>query len=535
MGITIAQALQIGVLQRAQILAGHAGLRRTVEHVSVLEIPLRTDPRWYRDQELYITNFFGIGDDQQGLLLTIDTLAQRHSAGLVYQATSAGSLFRGALDLADLLAFPVIEVPPDIAYNEIITPITAMILNKHIDMLEQSQALQRQLVDLLLRGFGVEQLTRAIADQLRQPVMLLNTHGGIAAAARLDEQQQRHWQRIATQAGTERPQIIAIDGPRVSGAHIFVHPLSGGNRCVGWLAIGYDEDAGDRLRAVVDQAVGLLTLELIKYETIAPSRHSLQRDFLEELLSGHRQSDEQLLREAARIGWDLQRCRAVLVVRSSTPALAPGGPRRASSPVRQIDDLIRQISPTSIVCQRGDDVLVLVNIGNPQAGGSELHALAQSLHRALVEAGHRQCIIASGSAVQSLSSLATSYQEALGALRVRHQLPGAPPVVTYDDAQLLILLSDFGERTEVQSWLRTQLGALIDYDRRNKTNLVQTLEAALDQGGLINVTADLLNIHPNTLKYRLQRIEEILSHSPLSSTYRLTYHIATKLARLLSS
>src|SRR5262245_61393450 len=226
MGITIAQALQIGALQRAQILAGLAGLRRTVEHVSVLAIPLPTDPRWYRDQELYIANLFGVADDQQVLMLTIDTLAQRHSAGLVYQTTSTGGLFRGALDLADQLAFPVIEVPPDIAYNEIITPITAMILNTHIDLLEQSQALQRQLVDLLLRGFGIEQLARAMADQLRQPVMLLNAHGEIAAAARLD-QQQRHWQRIAMQAAADRPQIIATDGPRVSGAHIFVQPLSG--------------------------------------------------------------------------------------------------------------------------------------------------------------------------------------------------------------------------------------------------------------------------------------------------------------------
>src|SRR5262249_19381104 len=64
MGITIAQALQIGALQRGQILAGHAGLRRTIEHVSVLEIPLPTDSRHYRDQELYIANLFGVADDQ---------------------------------------------------------------------------------------------------------------------------------------------------------------------------------------------------------------------------------------------------------------------------------------------------------------------------------------------------------------------------------------------------------------------------------------------------------------------------------------
>lgn len=533
MSITVAQALRVGALQRGQVLAGQRGLQRLIEHVTVLETPLPDDPAWLRGQELCITNFWCVQDDRQAQLRAIATLARRQSAGLIYQPVLDHHLVPEVLDLADRLAFPLIEIPPGIAYTEIITPVTALILNMQTNALERLQAQQRQLIDLLLRGFGLEHLIQAIAGQVQQPVLLLNAQGVVETAAGLDHPQQSAWRECVIRMRARHPQVLDLAAPRAPGERLLVHPLFGGQQCFGWLVTRHSPDSGREQQALLEQAVTLLALELLKQETLLATQRNLQRDFLEELLANRWSTDEQVLREAARIGWDLQSCRAVLIVRESRAQThAAGLQQRAGTLLYQVSRFVRQASPSSVVCQRGDEVLVLASLRGSPAGPATPADLARALHQTLVDSGQRQCVIACGSVGDSVRALAVSYREALRALQVRHQLPGNPAIIGYEEAQLLILLSDFAERPEVQTWLQRQMGALIDYDRRNKTSLVQTLEVALDQGGLLNVTADLLSIHPNTLKYRLQRIEEILALNPLSSDHRLTYHIATKLARL---
>ena len=50
---------------------------------------------------------------------------------------------------------------------------------------------------------------------------------------------------------------------------------------------------------------------------------------------------------------------------------------------------------------------------------------------------------------------------------------------------------------------------LLAYDERNDSNLAETLEAWLDALGDVRAAASALFIHPNTLRYRLRRLEEV--------------------------
>ncbi len=197
-------------------------------------------------------------------------------------------------------------------------------------------------------------------------------------------------------------------------------------------------------------------------------------------------------------------------------------------------DVARRVCVGSVVCQRGEETIILASLGGTAAAMRDvLGETAQRLLQAIPPHEQRRCAIAVGSVVDSPLALHTSYRSAVGALRVRAHITGACEIVHYQDAQLLVMLDEFAAQPDVRGWLYERLGTLLDYDRRNKTTLVQTLEAALDEGGVLTVSAERLCIHPNTLKYRLQRIEEILDVNPMSSPHRLSFHIVSKLARLL--
>jgi DNA-binding PucR family transcriptional regulator len=72
---------------------------------------------------------------------------------------------------------------------------------------------------------------------------------------------------------------------------------------------------------------------------------------------------------------------------------------------------------------------------------------------------------------------------------------------------------------------------LIAYDRKRHTALLETLERYLAERGSVVESARALFIHPNTLRQRLARIEE-LTGLALESADLLSLELAIKLARL---
>jgi DNA-binding PucR family transcriptional regulator len=65
--------------------------------------------------------------------------------------------------------------------------------------------------------------------------------------------------------------------------------------------------------------------------------------------------------------------------------------------------------------------------------------------------------------------------------------------------------------------MHSVLGPLYDYDGRRETTLVETIRAFLRCGFSAAATAEALIVHPNTISYRIRRIEELLGidcHDP---------------------
>jgi DNA-binding PucR family transcriptional regulator len=72
---------------------------------------------------------------------------------------------------------------------------------------------------------------------------------------------------------------------------------------------------------------------------------------------------------------------------------------------------------------------------------------------------------------------------------------------------------------------------LADYDRRRRTQLVDTLERYLRDRRSIATTARALYIHPTTLRQRLDRIENVTGLD-LAAEDLLSLELAIKLVRL---
>lgn len=76
------------------------------------------------------------------------------------------------------------------------------------------------------------------------------------------------------------------------------------------------------------------------------------------------------------------------------------------------------------------------------------------------------------------------------------------------------------------------LAPLEEHDRERGSDLVETLRGYLAAGGSTTAAADLLNIHRNTLGYRLARITTLIGTDLHADETRLAYSLALRIRRL---
>jgi hypothetical protein len=73
------------------------------------------------------------------------------------------------------------------------------------------------------------------------------------------------------------------------------------------------------------------------------------------------------------------------------------------------------------------------------------------------------------------------------------------------------------------------LGPLLDYDQAHDADLVRTLDTFLSCSGSWNRTAAQLHVHVNTLRYRIQRIEQITGRDLGRFADRVDFYLALRL------
>jgi len=124
-----------------------------------------------------------------------------------------------------------------------------------------------------------------------------------------------------------------------------------------------------------------------------------------------------------------------------------------------------------------------------------------------------------------------AYREALDATTIGRALLGDGGAIAYSQLGAYRYLVHIAADDAPRDRMRAAVDELIAYDRRRRTALLDTLERYLTERRSVIESARALYIHPNTLRQRLGRIEE-LTGVELDRDDLLSLELAIKLARL---
>jgi sugar diacid utilization regulator len=252
---------------------------------------------------------------------------------------------------------------------------------------------------------------------------------------------------------------------------------------------------------------GLIAYQMSVRQDIEQSVATLRRTLLTDLLAD-RFSDD-LAGRAAKLGHDLSAVHVPLTV--STADGSPLGP--------VVDRLLRLVEQACVqgsaapvaplIGVVGDMVVAFVPEPVP-AGGA---ALARAVHADAAGEGIGVVVGIGPHCAKPADMPATAAQArwAVQVLRTADGRAGAP-VAHFDDLGVYGLLFDHHRAAELSAFARRWLGPLLEYDRSHRSELVETLRQVFRRRSLADASV-ALHIHISTLKYRVNRIEEILGMS----------------------
>ncbi len=139
--------------------------------------------------------------------------------------------------------------------------------------------------------------------------------------------------------------------------------------------------------------------------------------------------------------------------------------------------------------------------------------------RTQAEANH--LAVGISNAFHSLTEVRRYYQQALEAIRFGLRVPRENtdrPLYFYRDYAFIAMLEMCRQQTDLMNFCSPMLLHLLEHDRQNDADLMNTLFEYLEHAENMQKTAAALYIHKNTLAYRLNRIREIMG-SDLSGSW----------------
>jgi purine catabolism regulator len=299
----------------------------------------------------------------------------------------------------------------------------------------------------------------------------------------------------------------------IHGYDFCCEPLRAGEHILGYIVIiGVSLSESDK--ATIKRATMALALEYSKSQALSAVEARFRGNFIEQVLSGQLADPLTVQQRSREFAYDLRNPqRATLLCVEAQQLLMLQTHFHKS--VEALSLHIPWIEHESgVLCFLPEEV----SSADKKSPGSALIATLRTKYATLR--------IVQGRSVNKTDDWKQSVQDAE---QVR-KLPGAgkTQLTTFDSIGVYQLLLPMIHQQDAYAFYRRHLGSLLDYDRDQNAELMQTLLAYFDASGSLARTSEVLHIHRNTLLYRLTRISQICNIDLENPDTRLSIWISVK-------
>lgn len=390
--------------------------------------------------------------------------------------------------------------------------------------------IHQQITRAAVNGNGFKDIIQTLADLLNRPVLMIDEFGNVVEREVMDHDNftflnhQMIFEKINTVYRNIQTSVnIELDGT----CTCLVNPIYLHKNIVGYIIIPHSHQPLDILDSIaIEQSANVLALKISIERTSMEVELRLKQDYLNDLISGS-ETPETLLRRGRYLKFNFQTPHQIIVASISIKDKNKPTINHITEQLEKARYFLgKELLPFSMVQEKK---LVIVTQKNNDCE----HVAQQILNYFNQYCPHFAITIGISKNCYKPIDYIRGFREAKKSSEFAQHLGNDKKIVHFSDLGIFGLLFEANNLTVIENFCNEILGDLIDHDTKYESNLLTTLKVFLENESIIQTTAKKLHIHYNTLRYRLNKIQQISGLDFSNSEQLLNARLALTALKLI--
>ncbi|MGM8364731.1 PucR family transcriptional regulator [Virgibacillus sp. W0181] len=542
MAIVVREIMELPIFDTAQIKTGKDLLDQfSVEWVSSIEGPVEN---FVRENEFILTTGMECAQNPD---LLLDFVQDVYESGASALGIATGRYIfdipEDVINFAEEKGFILLELPWELRFADIQREAMNKINEWQEDVSERSRNIQKQLIDFVIQGEDLADIIKYVENKLGWRIVFTDSKGRVKSGQANPEEMVQLWEELDQNKAIQMDESLArhIRKVNYNGRCLLKKEISAGQgkMAQGSFLVLFPKDARitKSVLHTLENLSAAVALWISREDAIVKTEIRLRNEFIWSLAkNGKMEIDEGIYARAKLFGYDLNLPYVCIIgfsenVDSLSEDRYENSDFGLKSIVYYIEEEIRYAArvvqkQAAFTFDEDQLIIFLESKDEDQVTANHFLDLVEKRLNALMPGASFSWGI--GKHGDGVLQFHESYKKAKSALDMGRQQKGPGQRVNFEDTQLSRLLLNLAADPEIRDITLATIAPLIEYDKKREMDLIETFIAYDNQNGNVSQAARVLNLHRQSLLYRLRKIESLTNLSLMNPDDVFLLNISVK-------
>lgn len=524
MGFSVNDLLLAEELKDAKILGGKEGLDRQIKGVTIIEAP--DIVKFINGGEVLLTGLYAFRScSVEEFQKYINELTKKSVSALIMKrgrkVENADIKIELLLEFANTHGIPVLEVPFEISFRDIMSRIMERLFNEEVTRLKYFKTTHDNFAALALSpdsgNRGADNILDVLAKLIHNPVAVFNQNLSCLAAT----EDAARVLTISEDARTFEPGIYS--------SYTYLRQEGEEPQCLIqvkmsfrgkiYLVVTERNQALDVMDFIAaESAITALRFEFSRQYAVTELEKKFQNDIMHNILNGKIHSIGELQKNTTLLGVDINGSYRVIVFGMANESMTKGDFKAKVKDTNVLSQAIVHYIKDAKIQNDLDKIVVIQAVDKEQTQEEyrrEIKKIVESVQEDVsMHNKHLKVKAGVGKVVDGIIHLPESFKEANEAFMfvdVAGELSeeGSPQAMLFSDLGIFKLLCQLEDPSMLLEYVPEGLQKLYNYKKPQRDDLIVTLKTYLDRNQNLSKTAQELYVHYKTAAYRIEKITKI--------------------------
>lgn len=513
--MTVEELLQLPTIKGLKLISGNLGVHREISTVTVVDTP--DGFQWLKGNEVVITTTYALEKTPNAFLDFISKLLSRNISALIVKSDRYIKVIpENAKKLCDEKALPLIYCPAIYAFTDIINPTLSGIISKQAEQLKESSKIHESFLELAINDRSIHQILQTLSTLIQEPTAYVDTVFHKVYFSENVSEDSLYLKglsyEIILNEYQEKYQCINVVNKEQKFGYIML------------LSDRSDRTYPDTDSNIYKTAIEYASIVIILRMQIRISNRMIEEkyysSFVGDLMLNNVKTREEINTRAHLYGWNLDGGGFVAIIDINNIKkyylrnLDTGTNEKLQKYTDQIFDTsikyIKQAFPSTIYYSQSDFIAFLITGKLPVSTRKTLADTFSQIQHSLLNAVPFTISMGVGMYVDDIINIHNSYQQAKQVIQTVYQIQQFNRLFFYDQIGIYRLLFSISSNNEAIEFCDKYVKPLQQYDDQHHANLIETLQSIINCGWNLKLASEKLFLHYNSVKYRFQKICDLL-------------------------